>query len=78
MATRARALACLHSRGAPGKTGSDRSAARRETRVAADGRVYLTPSPKDVIVFVCGGTGSLHAHGVHSWGTCLSVTKPVV
>lgn len=46
-------------------------------RVQADGRVYLTPTPDDVLVYVCGGTGSLHAHGVHSWGTCLSATKAV-
>lgn len=46
-------------------------------RVQADGRVYMTPTPDDVIVFVCGGTGSLHAHGVHSWGTCLSSSRPV-
>ncbi len=46
-------------------------------RVQADGRVYLTPTPMDVLVFVAGGTGSLHAHGIHSWGTCLSATKGV-
>ena len=47
-------------------------------RVHADGRVYLVESPKDVVVFVCGGTGSLHAMGMHSWGTCLSATRPIV
>ncbi len=46
-------------------------------RVREDGRVYLTRGPEDVLVFVCGGTGSLHAHGVHSWGTCLSSSRAV-
>jgi hypothetical protein len=46
-------------------------------RIRADGRTYLATSPKDVLVFVCGGTGGLHACGVHSWGTCLSQTRPI-
>lgn len=47
-------------------------------RVDANGIVHLVAEPEDVIVMVCGGTGSLHAFGLHSWGTCLSVTRPVL
>lgn len=46
-------------------------------RVREDGRVYCTPEPKDMIVFVAGGLGGLHATGFHSFGTSLSQTKPV-
>ncbi len=46
-------------------------------RVRADGRVYATPEPKDVLVFVAGGLGGLHATGFHTFGTSLAQTKPV-
>lgn len=46
-------------------------------RVRADGRVYATPEPKDMIAFVCGGLGGLHALGLHSFGSSLSQTKPI-
>ena len=46
-------------------------------RVREDGRIYLTPEPKDVLVFVAGGLGGLHATGFHSFGTSLAQTKPV-
>ena len=46
-------------------------------RIRADGRIYLTPEPKDMIVFVAGGLGGLHATCFHSFGTSLSQTKPV-
>ena len=46
-------------------------------RVRANGRVYLTPEPKDFLVFVAGGLGGLHATGFHSFGTSLAQTKPV-
>lgn len=46
-------------------------------RVRDDGRVYMTPEPKDMIVFVAGGLGGLHATGFHSFGTSLSQTRPV-
>lgn len=46
-------------------------------RVRADGRVYLTPEPKDVLVIVCGGTGGLHAAAVHSFGTSLAQTRRI-
>jgi hypothetical protein len=46
-------------------------------RVRADGRIYATPEPKDVLVFVAGGLGGLHATGFHSFGTSLAQTKPV-
>ncbi len=46
-------------------------------RIGADGRVHLTPTPDDVIVMVAGGLGGLHAAMLHSWGTCLTVTRPI-
>jgi hypothetical protein len=42
-----------------------------------NGRVYLATEPKDVFVICCGGTGSLHATGFHSWGTCITTTAAV-
>ncbi|MDB5395420.1 MAG: hypothetical protein JWM91_2926 [Rhodospirillales bacterium] len=47
-------------------------------RIRADGRIYLTPEPKDVVVMVCGGTGGLHAAVVHSFGTSLTQTVAIV
>jgi hypothetical protein len=49
----------------------------KQERVRADGRVYLTPEPKDMLLFVCGGLGGLHATGFHTFGTSLSQTKPI-
>jgi hypothetical protein len=46
-------------------------------RVREDGRIYATPEPKDILVFVCGGLGGLHALGLHSFGTSLSQTKAI-
>ncbi len=46
-------------------------------RIRADGRIYASPEPKDVLVFVAGGLGGLHATGFHTFGTSLSQTKPV-
>lgn len=46
-------------------------------RIRADGRIYATPEPKDMLVFVAGGLGGLHATGFHTFGTSLSQTKPV-
>ncbi|MFC0302903.1 hypothetical protein [Rhizorhabdus histidinilytica] len=46
-------------------------------RIGAEGRVHLTPTPDDVIVMVAGGLGGLHAAMLHSWGTCLTVTRPI-
>jgi hypothetical protein len=46
-------------------------------RVRADGRVYLTPEAKDVLVMVCGGTGGLHAAIVHSFGTSIAQTVAI-
>ncbi|MCB2078932.1 MAG: hypothetical protein KDE55_14695 [Novosphingobium sp.] len=46
-------------------------------RVASDGRIYMTPEPKDIILFVCGGTGGLHATVFHSFGSCLTQTQPL-
>ena len=46
-------------------------------RIRDDGRIYATPEPKDVLVFVAGGLGGLHATGFHTFGTSLAQTKPV-
>jgi hypothetical protein len=46
-------------------------------RVRADGRIYLTPEPKDIILFVAGGTGGLHACVLQSFGSCLAQTVPL-
>jgi len=46
-------------------------------RVRADGRVYATPEPKDMLVFVAGGLGGLHATCFHSFGTSLAQTRAV-
>ena len=46
-------------------------------RIRADGRIYATPEPKDMLLFVCGGLGGLHALGLHSFGSSLAQTKPV-
>ena len=46
-------------------------------RVRADGHIYATPEPKDMVLFVCGGLGGLHALGLHSFGSPLSQTKPI-
>ena len=46
-------------------------------RIRADGRLYATPEPKDVLVFVAGGLGGLHAACMHTFGTSLSQTRAV-
>ncbi len=46
-------------------------------RVRDDGRIYAVPEPKDMILFVAGGLGGLHATGFHSFGSCISQTRPV-
>ncbi len=54
-----------------------RAQLEQQERIRKDGRVYLTPEPKDILVFVAGGLGGLHATGFHSFGTSLSQTKPI-
>lgn len=44
-------------------------------RLLPNGRVPQVPSPAEVVVFVAGGMGSLHAMAMHSWGTCLTATR---
>jgi hypothetical protein len=41
------------------------------------GRVHLVPSPRDVLVFVCGGVAGPHAFGLHGALPNFAVTKPV-
>jgi len=38
---------------------------------------YVTPEPKDILLFVNGGLGGLHALGLHSFGSSLWQTKPI-
>jgi hypothetical protein len=47
-------------------------------RVREDGRLYLTPEPKDILLFVAGGLGGLHATALHTFGSSLSQTYPIV
>jgi hypothetical protein len=49
----------------------------QQGRIRKDGRVYLTPEPKDMLVFVAGGLGGLHATGFHTFGTSLAQTKSI-
>ena len=49
---------------------------RERGRVTHDGRVPLVERPEDVLVIVCGGLGSLHALGLHSFGPTRAVTRP--
>ena len=46
-------------------------------RVDGAGNVHLVTSPEELIVFVCGGLGSLHAMMLHGFGHNLAVTVPV-
>ena len=46
-------------------------------RLRPDGRVHLVQRPEEVLVMTAGGEGGLHAHVVHSWGACLTITRPV-
>ena len=46
-------------------------------RVREDDYIYATPEPKDMVLFVCGGLGGLHALGLHSFGSSLSQTRPI-
>jgi hypothetical protein len=48
-----------------------------QERVREDGRIYAVPEPKDMILFVAGGLGGLHATGFHSFGSCIAQTRPV-
>jgi hypothetical protein len=45
-------------------------------RVDDAGLVHLVESPDDLLVFVCGGLGNLHAFALHSFGPTRSVTRP--
>jgi hypothetical protein len=46
-------------------------------RVRQDGRLYLTPEPKDMLLFVAGGLGGLHATALHTFGSSLAQTEPI-
>ena len=46
-------------------------------RIREDGRIYATPEPKDIVLFVAGGLGGLHATVFHSFGSCLTQTRAI-
>jgi hypothetical protein len=48
-----------------------------QQRIREDGRIYATPEPKDILLFVAGGLGGLHAACFHTFGTSLAQTKAV-
>lgn len=58
-------------------TAKHRQQLENQNRVI-DQRVYIAVEPKDVLVICCGGTGGLHATGFHSFGSCLTQTRPVM
>ena len=45
--------------------------------IERDGRIYLTPEPKDILLFVAGGLGGLHATALHTFGSSLSQTEAI-
>jgi hypothetical protein len=47
-------------------------------RIDAKGRIHMTPSPNEIVVMVCGGTGNLHGYVVHSWGETVMTTRAVM
>lgn len=57
--------------------GYHRGQVEAQGRIRADGRIYATPEPKDMVLFVAGGLGGLHALGLHSFGSSLSQTKGI-
>jgi hypothetical protein len=57
--------------------GLHREQVESQGRIREDGRIYATPEPKDLVLFVCGGLGGLHALGLHSFGSSLAQTKAV-
>lgn len=42
------------------------------------GFVHLVADPSQILVVVAGGMGALHAAALHSWGSTLATTRPVV
>jgi hypothetical protein len=57
--------------------GYHRAQVEAQGRIREDGYIYATPEPKDMVLFVCGGLGGLHALGLHSFGSSLSQTRPI-
>jgi hypothetical protein len=46
-------------------------------RIDADGQAYLTETPAEINIFVCGGLGSLHAAMLPGFTNSRAVTVPV-
>jgi hypothetical protein len=46
-------------------------------RVKSDGRIHVVNSPEDVILFVAGGMGSLHATALHGFGHSFASTVSI-
>ena len=51
---------------------------RDKGRAGADGRVYLVAEPEQIVPFVCGGLGSLHAVALPSFGESQLQSKAVL
>ena len=49
--------------------------ALRDNRRVDDGIVQVVDSPAQLLVFVCGGLGNLHALALHSFGPTRAVTR---
>jgi hypothetical protein len=49
----------------------------RAGRLEGD-HVYLVREPSQILVVVAGGLGALHAAALHSWGSTLAITRPVI
>jgi hypothetical protein len=52
-----------------------RRRAEEQGRVDDGGFVHLVRDPGDLLVFVCGGLGNLHALAMHSFGPSRAVTR---
>jgi hypothetical protein len=57
--------------------GLHRDQLQAQGRIRADGRIYLTPEPKDILLFVAGGLGGLHACAMHTFGSSLAQTRAI-
>jgi hypothetical protein len=43
-----------------------------------EGYVHLVQDPNQVLVVVAGGMGALHGVALHSWGTTVATTRPIL
>jgi hypothetical protein len=67
-------LACLPLDDWPARYHAEFEAAGR----VHGGKVHLVQDSSQILVVVAGGLGALHAAALHSWGSTLAMTRPVV